>query len=196
MSPDLSILGLAASGIYAAVSLTSLAAARGARRRRPGGETTTWIVCAALFIALAGLRLFGAEPRFHEWARAGLEAHQAYAERRSVQGLIVVAILLAMVAPSALLLGTWPAGRQNTPDRTLARLCFLGRLGSLAMAALVILRTISLHNLDALLYAGPVRPNWLIDIGSSSLVGAAAFRYVATLRKIRAQSRPRRSAVR
>jgi hypothetical protein len=46
-------------------------------------------------------------------------------------------------------------------------------IGITVMLGVILMRLISFHELDRLLY-GPVRMNWVLDIGSALLVAASA----------------------
>jgi len=115
--------------------------------------------------------------------RIGPRAHGTgdhYAERRAFQSAIVAAILFV----GAMLAG-WRyyrvvrmiRGRRNIAT-TIARGCALAMI-------LLALRLISLHAIDAMLYAGPVRLNWIIDIGASLLVMGSAIAYWRIVRSSR-----------
>ncbi|MCX7863577.1 MAG: hypothetical protein N2423_00850 [Novosphingobium sp.] len=55
-------------------------------------------------------------------------------------------------------------------------------LGISVMLGVMMLRLISFHATDALLYRGPIRLNWILDIGATALTGWAAIRYANALR--------------
>lgn len=141
----------------------------------------TWIFAAALFLAIATLRVFAVEDALREMLRLSLRTGDHYAERRGFQSAIVAAILFV----GAMLAG-WRyyrvarmiRGRRNIAT-TIARGC------ALAMILLLALRLISLHAIDAMLYAGPVRLNWIIDIGASLLVMGSAIAYWRIVRSSR-----------
>jgi hypothetical protein len=166
------MLSLAASGIYALVMLACIVAALTARQhRQPVSHWRTWSALALLFAVLIAVRIVG----FEEWLRANLrEAMRAegyYRERRNIQAPIVAAIIgiTGLFALGFL----YRAKRQIAGRRNLARLAAI--VAALAMMFLIALRMASLHMIDALLY-GPVKLNWVIDLGASlTVIGAALY---------------------
>ena len=72
-------------------------------------------------------------------------------------------------------------------------LAVLAGLACAAMILLILLRLVSLHMLDALLYRGP-RLNWFADIGATLAVAGLARHYHVSLRALsRRSSRSRYS---
>ncbi len=173
-----SMLSLVASGLYGAVALACLAAVAAALcfRQMPG-HVWTWLLLALFFGVLIALRLASAE----EWLRAALRdclrESGHYGDRRSLQALLVAAILVIAGTGAMLVLHRW--ARHLRGCRNLARLA--GVLGAAAMVFLMALRLASLHLVDALLF-GPVKLNWLIDIGASLAVLVAASYYALVVR--------------
>lgn len=167
-----SILNLAASGIYGCVLIMCLAAAITARgSRQLPGHVWTWLVLALFFAALVPLRLFEIEETVRDSLRAALRAEGNYRERRDIQGPIVAAIIMLVGAGALALL--YRTTRNVRGRRNVARVAAL--VAALAMLVLITLRMISLHAIDALLY-GPVKLNWVIDLGASlTVLGAAAY---------------------
>lgn len=174
-----SMLSVAASGIYGLVLLACVGAVLTARQhRQPASHWWTWSALALLFAVLMAVRLGG----FEEWLRATLrEAMRAegdYHERRSIQAPIVAAILVvAGIGTFGFLYG---ATRRLAGRRNLARLVAV--VASTAMMFLIALRMASLHMIDALLY-GPVKLNWVVDLGASLTVMGAALSYTQLVRR-------------
>ncbi|MGB3166565.1 MAG: hypothetical protein WBA68_07315 [Alteraurantiacibacter sp.] len=92
--------------------------------------------------------------------------HGLYDGRWGAQAAL--SILVIVIAAGALWIAwrQWPGWR----DRNLAGV-WLARWATLGFAPLMLARLVSWHPLDRLLYTGPVRLNWVSDIG---LTGACA----------------------
>jgi hypothetical protein len=167
-----SILNLAASGIYGCVVMMCLAAALTAHRsRQMPRHVWTWLLLALFFAALVALRLFEVEEAVRDSLRAAMRAEGSYDQRRDIQRPIVAAIIVLACASTLGLL--YRTTRIVRGRRNVARVAAL--VAALAMLVLMTLRMISLHAIDALLY-GPVKLNWVIDLGASlAVLGAAAY---------------------
>jgi hypothetical protein len=173
-----SVLSLAASGIYSLVILTCVVAALAASRsRQPSAHWRTWALIALLFAAFILLRLVGAEDWLRETARASLRASGEYDHRRQIQAPIVAAIVA--VAGLGFLAFLHRATRNLRGRRNVARLAAI--TASVAMTFLILVRLASLHVLDMLLY-GPLKLNWVIDVGASVVVILAAVYYARVVR--------------
>lgn len=134
-------------------------------RLRSGG----WAAIAVFFVALAGWRLIGAEAQVQGWARAALRAQGAYAARATWQAPLSAAILLAGAA------GGLALGRLRGAGDAALR---LAGLASLALGMLSVLRALSLHAEDVLLYAGigPLRLHHGLDMGLAAFTALCAWR--------------------
>lgn len=178
MPPSPSMLSLAASAIYGLVLLACLAAAVTARRSRQlPGHWWTWAALALLFAVLMALRLGGVEEWLRATIRDSLRADGTYASRRALQAPVAAAILaIAGLGTFALL---YRMTRRLAGRRNIARVVAI--IAGLAMLFLIALRMASLHMIDALLY-GPVKLNWVIDLGASLTVMAAAAYYIRLVR--------------
>lgn len=165
-------LSLAASGLYGCVLVVCLAAAITARgSRQLPGHVWTWVLLALFFAALIPLRMLEVEEAVRDSLRAAMRAEGSYRERRDIQGPIVAAIILLSGAGALALL--YRTARNVRGRRNFARVAAL--VAALAMLFLMTLRMVSLHAVDALLY-GPVKLNWVIDLGASlTVLGAAGF---------------------
>lgn len=169
-----SLLSLAAAGLYAcAVIVCIIAAGTAMRRRQQQWHLVAWALLALLFAGLAVLRFYGVEEALRNDMRFVLYLDGLYDERRSYQrpvaAVVVTAIALGMLA------WIYTVFRRLQGRRNIAVMvaCF----SAFSMVGLVILRLISLSPVDALLY-GPVKLNWIIDLGSSLAVLASAGYYV------------------
>lgn len=178
MSGSLSVLSLVAAVFYAVVMLACLAAVNTASKyRQPDWNRRAWMALALLFVVLIFLRGLGVE----EWARDALRdlmrGSGNYDGRRALQSKVAAGVIVAVSA-----LGAWWALRvaRNLRGRrnyiTIAA-CTSGA----AMVFLIVLRMISLHIIDRALY-GPLKLNWVVDIGSSAAVLGCAIAYIALVR--------------
>jgi hypothetical protein len=174
MFANLSALNLAAVGLYLLVAFVAGTGLFGALRfRQAGWHVRIWLLIMILFVGLAGLRGLGLEDFWQDALRDMMRADGAYQDRRAFQrplaaGVIAVAGLIAFL---------WAyrgfrsvRGRRNVAVMVAAASAFV-------MTALVALRLISLHPVDALLY-GPIKLNWIVDIGTSLIVLGAAIAYL------------------
>ena len=172
------MLSLAAAGLYVIVAACCvLAAVTAAGQRQIPWHLRSWLVVGLLFVVLAAARVLALEEVLRVDLRQALYAEGTYEQRRSVQQPLVAAIIVLAAAGA----GWWvnrfwrkARGRRNIAAM-LALTC------SAAMIFLVVLRLISLHAVDALLY-GPVKLNWIVDIGSSLTVIGAALVYWRVVR--------------
>jgi hypothetical protein len=173
MPHSLSMLSVAGSIVYGFVLLACLVAAMAARRSRQApGHVWTWALLGLLFAVLIALRLGGVEEWLRAIMREALRAEGDYGNRRALQAPVAAAILaIAGIGTFAFLYRTT---RGLSGRRNIARLVAV--VAALAMLFLIALRMASLHMIDALLY-GPVKLNWVIDLGASLTVLAAAAYY-------------------
>lgn len=169
-----STLSLSAAGIYVIVLAACLAAAFAAARfRQAPAHWRTWAFIALGFSLLAFLRVIGAEEIIRDSFRQLLAVEGVYENRRSFQRPLAAGILGTMSAAVALgLLRQWylARGRRNVA-------VVVGLAGLATMVMLLGLRIVSLHQLDMLLY-GPLKLNWIMDLGASLAVLGAALLYI------------------
>ncbi|GIX19306.1 MAG: hypothetical protein KatS3mg120_0982 [Erythrobacter sp.] len=165
-----SLLSLAAVGLYCLVSCACAVAALSVQRaRQPAWHRVIWLVIGAMFVMLAFSRLTGFEEALRESLRLELRVTHQYEERRSLQRPIA-AFAVALVGAIGLALAYRTAQRLKGP----ANLAAITAVASaIAMVGLVCLRLISLSPVDKLLY-GPLKLNWIADIGLSTIVLVAA----------------------
>lgn len=178
------MLNLAASFLYLCIALLC-ARASVAARRAGGRHAFFWTFATALFLALIAWRALAVEEHLRAMLRDLLRSDGVYADRRTIQRPVAAALLIGLVAVTAL---AW----RFRPGMSMARPSEAVRwaiTGILLMSSLILLRVTSFHQLDAFLY-GPLRLNWLVDIGSSALVGFASWRFVRALERLMAR-RPR-----
>lgn len=178
MSAGPSVMSLIASGFYCCVVMACVAAALTAQRfRQAPGHWRTWVLLALLFGGLAVLRLIDFEDWFRGALREQLRAGAGYGERRSFQAPLVAAMLAIAGAGAFALL--YRVTRHLRGRRNIARL--VGNFAAFGMIFLLCLRLASLHAIDALLF-GPLKLNWVLDMGASLAVLLAAGYYVRIVR--------------
>lgn len=167
------MLSYAASAIYLVTALLALAA--GLRigtsplPEGPRGERMQWTGIAVIFVLLALSRISGAEEWLEGMLRAALIDSHQYDGRRDIQRP-VAAMALVGIALAALAF----VMRKSVVTRFIESPIAWARTASIAMLALVVVRVISFHPLDAVLFAKPLHPNWILDLGLTGIVAAAA----------------------
>lgn len=180
-----SALSLLGAGLYVVVAL---ACAMAAIATRGAGEARSsprgWLVIGVFFVLFALMRLLQTEDILRDLLRGLLEWSDAREGRRALQlPLSLLALAIAGV-PAVWLMrrikaaGVWSRG--SALD--------WARLATLCMVALIGLRLISLHWVDAVLFSpaiGPLRINWMLDIGLSVAVLLAALAYAEKVRSSR-----------
>lgn len=180
---DLSILSLVACALYGVVASVSLRAGLEARsKRQQPWHLKAWGVIALYFVVLILLRLFNIEEGLREGLRHFLETQNLLADRRSFQGP-VIAIVIILFAAAAMLAVYWTSQRISG-RRNIAVAVAIGACG--VMFATMAMRIVSFHALDRFLN-GPLKLNWVGDIGSSLAVLGAALFYVSVIRGNRKQ---------
>lgn len=173
-----SLLSLSAAVVYLVIVAACLFAARTAFRfRQPPAHWKIWVAIALVFALLAGLRAMGAEEALRDALRDTLRSGGLYAQRRDIQLPIAVIAVLSGTALGALVLGLLSRRLRGMREFTL----FGATAAVMGMALLMTLRIISLHQIDVLLY-GPLKLNWVGDIGISLTVLAMAALYVRRVR--------------
>ena len=178
MSGSITYLGLAALVLYGMVTVASMAACGTASML---GQTSwnrnVWLALAVLFVVLIFLRGFGIEEMARAMLREAMRSDGSYNERSETQSIIASFIL----AGAAMAGGWWfyRATRKLRGRRNVAVMAAL--VAGAAMVFLVALRMISLHMIDKALF-GALKLNWIIDIGASFVVLAAALYYVKLVR--------------
>lgn len=161
-----STFSLIAAGLYIIVAASCLVAlASAVRLKQAQWHVLSWSAIASLFFALGVMRVFAVEELLREELRYLLRGQGAYDHRREFQGPIFAALFVT----AAFLSGFWAyrtaqtiSGRRNIAA-VIAIACGFG------LIFLNLLRIISLHSVDQLLY-GPLKLNWIIDFGASTVV--------------------------
>lgn len=169
-----SIFSLLAVGLYVLVGCACLlAAATAGRHRQPFAHRRTWVLVGLAFGVLALMRIGNVEELVRGLFRTELQLTGSYEQRRVMQRPVAFAVV-ALVA-GLFAWGLWLQWRAAQGRRNMALFVAFAALVTLVM--LMGLRIVSLHQIDVLLY-GPTKLNWLIDIGASLTVLAAAAFYI------------------
>jgi hypothetical protein len=174
------MLNYVASLSYLLVAVLCLAAAHTARGSgRGSGDLAVWLSAAALFGLLIAMRLLGGEDVLRAVLRGIATGEGFYDTRMAGQlaGLIVLGGLLGLGWHK--IRGDWLKKRASK-SAGFVRAALLGMFG---FALLYGLRLISLHAVDRILYAGPVRLNWVLEAAFTLILGGAAVLYVRHCRK-------------
>lgn len=174
MLAGLTYPSLIATGAYGLVMLAAAAAVRaGQRTGQPGAEVRSWMLVIACFAVFAALRLGAVEDVVRQFLRDVMLAQGSYEERRDLQRMLLAG-LVAVGSPALFAMGFYLFRRSRRP-RALAVSAAL--CACAAMVVLIVMRTVSYHGLDALLF-GPLKLAWVGDVGISAAVAAAAVFYV------------------
>jgi hypothetical protein len=173
-----SILSLIASSIYGLVLLSCIVAAVTAKDlRQPPSHMRTWLILAAFFLALAILRVLAVEEWLRDSLRAWLRESGSYRDRRSFQAPLAAALVCILAAAGGWYLYRLMRGLRGRRN-VIQAICLMAVL---AMLFLISLRLISFHAIDVLLY-GPLKLNWVVDLGASLVVLGGAIQYVRVVR--------------
>jgi hypothetical protein len=161
-------------GTVAACALAYRAAAD-----RPRSDRRVWALLGLLFLLIAAGRVTGFEDHIRQVLRGALTADGVYAERRDVQAPVVAA-LIALLA-----LGVWLAFARVSHMRhsPAGHALIWGQIAGIGLAGLIAIRIVSLHFVDKILFKGPLHLNWVLDIGATATVLAAALLYRAFARR-------------
>lgn len=178
MTAGPSLLSLCAAIVYLIVGgAAAFAAITASRFQQVAWHRIGWMIVVAIFVGLAAMRIFAAEDQVREALRLVLYAEQSYDERRDFQKpLIAIVFVVALILSGGTIyaLAERVQGRRN-----FAAVVALACSGGLLF--LLVLRLVSLHSIDALLY-GPMKLNWFADLGLTGAVLACAVRYCLVIR--------------
>ena len=155
-SPQVSTASIFALFFYGLVILACLAAARAPGR---GRERRQWLVAALVFALLIALRLLDGEQRLRAIFREIVRNTGGYDQRWALQLPLAVAVAGLGVFLVLRFARRW----QAAPRGSRRRLVLLAEAGLWGLVPLYLLRLVSLHAVDAVLYAGPLRLNWIIE---------------------------------
>ncbi|MEM6475498.1 MAG: hypothetical protein AAF687_04965 [Pseudomonadota bacterium] len=167
------MLSLVAAGIYVGVILSCLIAlVASVLKRQAPGHWRVWALLAVFFAVLTVLRLLDQEEIWRDQLRDMARGSELYENRVGYQMPIVAGfVVLASFGAVAWLVKSFRTaiGRRN-------KAIVIAQVGALVMMITFALRMISYSPLDRFLY-GPLKLNWIGDIGSSLLVAACALVY-------------------
>ncbi len=166
IQPIPSTFSLIAACLYAAVAASCLLAlAPAVRLRQAKWHVLGWSAIALLFFALGAARVFAVEELLREELRFLLRGQGAYDHRREFQGPIFAALFVS----AAFFGGFWAYRTSQTITGRRNIAATIGIACAYSLIFLNLLRIVSLHSVDQLLY-GPLKLNWLIDLGASAVV--------------------------
>lgn len=184
----MSIPSMIAIILYAVFGLTTLRTALFAGKQPlPPADKRNWWAMTSLFGLLIALRVFDVEHAIPEMMRKLARTDNVYDERRDLQNPLVATILIAGFAALALMMYRQLSRGKRHPA---ARMVLVSQVAAGGLVVLIMLRLISLHAVDALLYrGGPLRLNYILDFGASLAVAWSAWNYRRTLLHSSARSR-------
>lgn len=173
-----SLFSLIAAAFYIVVAgAAAMAMARANALQQVAWHKLGWLAIATLFVIFAVMRIFAVEELVRNDLRITLYNQGSYELRRSLQGPLFAAVfIIAAITAAGLFYFT---ARGVRGRRNIAVLTAVGCTGG--MLFLAALRLVSLHSVDQLLY-GPLKLNWLADLGLSLAVLAFALRYRMVVR--------------
>ena len=185
--PDISALTATAALLYALSSAACLRAAYTPKNQRQlNWQKCVWIALAVLFALLLVSRVFGLEEALREAIRSALRAGGNYGGRREFQSWIAGFFLVLAICGAAYGLNT--LRRKVRGKRAVTTYAAL--LAGVLMVLLAAIRLISLHVLDGLLY-GPLKLNWVFDIGLTvTIISFAVYHTVLVRKRFAEQARP------
>lgn len=173
-----SLLDFAAAGSCAILSIGP----RKTASKAPFGKV--WLFAAVAFAGFGVLGLSGLETALQDALRNQLLLDGDYAVRREFQTPATVVALLAIAASFGLVfwrLHSEPQQQRFAPHR-------VAILAVMAIAGVSVLRLISLHAVDALLY-GPLKLNWAVELGAPVFAIAASLKGLQRRRRAEAAMR-------
>jgi hypothetical protein len=168
-----SLLSLVAAAFYVIVMGACLLALTTAlRQKQVRWHVASWMLLAGLFAGLAIMRAFAIEEVVRDELRFLLHAEGKYEDRRALQGMAFAAMFVSAAAIGGFRffqVTRTIQGRRNVAST-------IADAGGAGLLLLLMLRIVSLHSVDQFLY-GPLKLNWLIDLGASALVLGCSIYY-------------------
>jgi len=179
MTDSPSMLSVAAAALYGlVVAACLLATAQSRALQQQPWHGKIWAAIAILFVALIASRLLNVEEIVRADLRSWLRSEDMLDGRRIWQRWLIAGSIL--VVASTGLFGAYKIIGRVTGRRNIAVAIAAGCSG--IMVCIIALRLISLHAMDRLLY-GPLKLNWVGDIGASAAIIALAAYYVWVIRQ-------------
>jgi hypothetical protein len=126
-----------------------------------------WLGACALMALLGLNKQLDLQTLFTEVGRDLAHSQGWYEQRRKYQALFIIAIGIV---------GTAAAFGAAYLLRRVARRIVLALGGLSALVVFIVVRAASFHHVDILLRSGPIRLNWLLELGGIALVAFAAYR--------------------
>ncbi len=170
MAPELTWLSMIAAAVYALVALACLLAAFSvgkagvhSRHRR------NWLLIAAFFAFLFFLRGLLIEDMAESLIRSALQSGGLYSSRRGLQALTAIVMIAAVLTGFSV----WLFKRLRQARGRRGKAVLVAQCASIGMVLLVLVRLVSFHPIDALLY-GPLKLNWIADLGLALIVTTSA----------------------
>jgi hypothetical protein len=144
-------------------SVQSWRTGQGANITLSRGEGVIWVVAAILLCAMAANIAFGGIDRVANSLRIGFLAERWYRDRMSIQLALIVAALI--VSSLVVLAALYWTRAMPVPSR-------LTVLAILALITFILVRTISLHALDGILYAriSGVTLSTALEAGAAAMI--------------------------
>lgn len=178
VSSSTTMLSFAAAALYAVIVLACMVAALSARSEKQlPTHARIWAVLAALFMVLIVLRVFNIEELLRAELRSASRESDAYDAREGLQLPITIGVVV--IFGFAAFAWVFRSLRAMQGRRSVALVA--AEMGALAMMILIVLRMVSFNALDKILY-GPLKLNWVGDLGAALMVGGGAVAYTLIVR--------------
>ena len=176
---------LIAACYYLVVALLcALARASAGQIQPPMKSAGFWSLACAGMLGLSAMRFFALENALRTEMRLAMASMELLEMRSAFQAPFVVLIGLLGTALIWFVLRSARSRRANKLEvATIA-----GKLALIGLFVLLSIRIVSLHAVDTVLFTrllGPLRLNWILDIGLATLLAAAAIRFVSASRNMR-----------
>lgn len=149
---------------YGAEKLRSISADESRNQRQ---LAWFWLAACLLMVLLGVNKQLDLQTLFTEIGRDLSQAQGWYEQRRKYQALFIVTIGL---------IGAGAACGAAFVLRRVARRIVLALSGLSALVVFIVVRAASFHHVDILLRSGPIRLNWVLELGGIGLVALAARR--------------------
>lgn len=185
---ELTVVSLIGVFLYGVTAVCCLFAAQSARAAdKPATQIANWLAIAALFVGLMALRGLLIEDWIEHTVRQLIRDTGGYNGRRRYQ--VAIALFMSGLVLVVALAGYRSFVRLRSRNDTIL---FVANAACAAMMGLVALRLLSLHAIDRILY--DFRVNWMVDIGTTMVVGACAVAFARfPTRKHKRSESPRQS---